>query len=129
LTFLKYYTNIQDGGEKILYITVRGYALPEDILLKKMLIKKAREGAEKSFGENGIMAVPAGAVHIIPDFSVPVDIESIFYEKPKIVISLLKKEERAPDLLEAVKKEFETAMGNRFEVVINSEPEELFVTI
>ena len=129
LTFLKYYTSIKGGGESIPYINLRTYAFQQDILLKRALRDKVKEGAKKAFGKGGIMPVPAGAVHIIPDFTEPVDVESIFFQKPEIEIVLLEKEERTSDLLEAVKKEFEIAMGNKFVVTINSQPEELFVTV
>lgn len=126
---MKYHTSIKDGGERIPFIYVKGYALRQDILLKRLLIENVKKGAKKAFGKDGIMPVAFGLIHIVPAFSDPVDIESIFFRAPEVEIVLLEKEERTPELLEEVKKEFEIAMDNKFVVMINSQPEELFVTL
>lgn len=105
---------------------VRGYAFPQDIMFKRQLIKCARNGAEKAFGDDGIIPIARGGVQIIPAFKNPEYVKEA--EKPTLEVCLLEKPERTLELIEAVKKEFKIAMGNRFVVKINLQPEELFVT-
>jgi hypothetical protein len=117
------------GGTNLPVIIVKGYALPQDILLMKELILLAKEAAEKIFGENGICPIEPNEISIIPGFTEPISIRLALTVKPTVEIYLYQKEERTPELLNQIQIEFEKAMNGCFSVVINSQPAELFITI
>ena len=110
-------------------IIVKGYALPQDVLLTKELVRLAKETAEKVFGKDGICPIEPGEINIIPGFTEPINVRLALTVKPTVEIYLYQKEERTPELLNQIRIEFEKAMNGRFSVIINSQPAELFVTV
>jgi hypothetical protein len=117
------------GGTKLPVIIVKGYALPQDILLMKELILSVKEATEKIFGENGICPIEPNEINIVPGFTEPISVRLALTVKPTVEIYLYQKEERTPELLNQIQIEFEKVMNDRFSVIINSQPAELFVTV
>ena len=108
---------------------MRGYALKQDKLFKKELIRLAKEASESIFGKNGICPVEPGQVSIVPGFINPPNILTVANIKPTVEIFLYDTEERTSELIDQIQTEFEKAMNGRFSIKINSQPAELFVTV
>ncbi|MCK5475913.1 MAG: hypothetical protein KAI71_05015 [Candidatus Pacebacteria bacterium] len=108
-------------------IIVKGWTFPEDELLPKLIIKMVQEAAKEVFGEDGICPIPPGEITIVPGLELPS--VRLALTKPTIEIYLYKKEERTPEFLNQIEIEFEKEMGDRFSVIVNPQPEELFITM